>query len=402
MRRWRGCTPTSSRSTKSSTTTSRGPSPTATSRCTRGARGRRTASAGKPIEIQIRTEEMHDHAEHGVAAHWAYKEARPRATRASGPAANTTPRSRCCGSCWPGSAISRVASRGQALFDDRIYVLTPDAAIVELPQGATPVDFAYTVHTSARAIAAAARASTARWCRSTRRCRTARRSRSSRPRKAGRRATGSMPSWATSASHRHARRCAPGSTHKSRTRPSRAAARRSRSCCSARARRHVKLDDLASQLGFKSADHLFEVVGKDEFSLRNIEMLLRPPEPAPGAGRRRASSRRRAAARSQGKGGVLVVGVFVADDPARQCCKPAPPDAIRGFVTRGHGVSVHRTDCSNFRTMAAKDGERAIDVEWGAQKGARRGRSTRWTWLSRRPTGRACCATSPTCWHARR
>ena len=52
-----------------------------------------------------------------------------------------------------------------------------------------------------------------------------------------------------------------------------------------------------------------------------------------------------------------------------KCCKPAPPDPISGFVTRGHGVSVHRTDCSNFRTMAARDGERVIDVEWGEQRG---------------------------------
>ena len=69
-----------------------------------------------------------------------------------------------------------------------------------------------------------------------------------------------------------------------------------------------------------------------------------------------------------GKGGVLVVGVSSLMTQLAKCCKPAPPDAIRGFVTRGHGVSVHRSDCSNFRTMAAKDGERVIDVEWGVAK----------------------------------
>ncbi len=51
-----------------------------------------------------------------------------------------------------------------------------------------------------------------------------------------------------------------------------------------------------------------------------------------------------------------------------KCCKPAPPDAIGGFVTRGHGVSVHRADCSNFRTMASHSVERVIDVEWGQPK----------------------------------
>jgi GTP pyrophosphokinase len=90
---------------------------------------------------------MHDHAEHGVAAHWAYKEAGTKGYAGVTARANTTPRSRCCASCWPGSATCPVR-QDKGLFDDRIYVLTPDAAVVELPKGATPVDFAYTVHTN--------------------------------------------------------------------------------------------------------------------------------------------------------------------------------------------------------------------------------------------------------------
>jgi GTP pyrophosphokinase len=106
-------------------------------------------AAGKPVEVQIRTQAMHDHAEHGVAAHWAYKEAGTKGyAGVSGQRVNTTPRSRCCASCWPGSATCPAPPQDKGLFDDRIYVLTPDAAMVELPQGATPVDFAYTVHTS--------------------------------------------------------------------------------------------------------------------------------------------------------------------------------------------------------------------------------------------------------------
>lgn len=129
----------------------------------------------------------------------------------------------------------------------------------------------------------------------------------------------------------------------------------------------LKLDDLASQLGFKSADHLFEVVGKDEFSLRNIEMLLRPPEPAPGPDDGVVIKKARAGG-SGGKGGVLVVGVSSLMTQLAKCCKPAPPDVIRGFVTRGHGVSIHRADCSNFRMMAGREAERVIDVEWGERR----------------------------------
>jgi len=131
----------------------------------------------------------------------------------------------------------------------------------------------------------------------------------------------------------------------------------------------MRLEDLASQLGFKSADALFEVVGKDEFSLRNIENLLRPPEPSlpPDDFLLLKKSRN---AGSTPKGGVLVVGVESLMTQLAKCCKPAPPDDIRGFVTRGKGVSIHRADCSNFREMAARSAERVIDVEWGVPKGA--------------------------------
>ncbi len=64
---------------------------------------------------------------------------------------------------------------------------------------------------------------------------------------------------------------------------------------------------------------------------------------------------------------MLVVGIDSLMTQLARCCKPAPPDAIGGFVTRGKGVSVHRSDCSNFRELAARSGERVIDVEWGTQ-----------------------------------
>jgi GTP pyrophosphokinase len=65
-----------------------------------------------------------------------------------------------------------------------------------------------------------------------------------------------------------------------------------------------------------------------------------------------------------------VVGVDSLMTQLAKCCKPAPPDAICGFVTRGKGVSVHRTDCSNLREMVAKNGERVIEVEWGQPQSA--------------------------------
>jgi GTP pyrophosphokinase len=128
------------------------------------------------------------------------------------------------------------------------------------------------------------------------------------------------------------------------------------------------LEDLASDLGFNSAEDLFEVVGKDEFSLRNIEILLRPVEPVI-APEDTVLLRKPRQTSNTGKGGVLVVGVDSLMTQLAKCCKPAPPDVISGFVTRGKGVSVHRADCSNLRNMVLRSADRVIEVHWGANQG---------------------------------
>jgi GTP pyrophosphokinase len=110
-------------------------------------------------------------------------------------------------------------------------------------------------------------------------------------------------------------------------------------------------------------------VGKDELSLRTIETLLRPAEPSqPDEG---FALRRPKSEAGGGRGGVLVVGVESLMTSLARCCRPAPPDAIGGFVTRGKGVAVHRRDCSNFRHMAAGSPGRVIEVEWGRPAGDR-------------------------------
>jgi GTP pyrophosphokinase len=125
--------------------------------------------------------------------------------------------------------------------------------------------------------------------------------------------------------------------------------------------------DLATQLGFKSAEDLFFVVGKDEYSLRNIELLLHPAQSPLPPDEFLLLKKSRPAERSP-KGGVLVVGMDSLLTQLARCCKPAPPDRIAGFVTRGKGVSIHRTDCSNFRELAGRNAERVIEVEWGRPK----------------------------------
>ena len=69
----------------------------------------------------------------------------------------------------------------------------------------------------------------------------------------------------------------------------------------------------------------------------------------------------------EGNQGILIVGVDNLLTQLARCCKPAPPDAIQGFITRGKGVSIHRMDCSNFANLAALHPERVIETDWGGQ-----------------------------------
>ncbi len=319
---------------------------------------------GKPIEIQIRTQPMHDHAEHGVAAHWAYKEAGSKGYAGVSASGDYDAKIAVLHQllAWERD----LAGSADGLFDDRIYVLTPDAAIVELPQGATPVDFAYTLHTSLG-----------------HRCRGARIDGVMVPLntplhngqtvevttvKEG----GPSRDWLNAELGflvRHRAKAKVRAWFNEQIRHETVA--RGREAVEKLLQREgktaIKLEDLASQLGFKSADDLFGVVGKDEFSLRNIEMLLRPPEaPLPQDDFLLLKKSRNT--EKTPKGGVLVVGIDSLMTQLAKCCKPAPPDAIGGFVTRGKGVSIHRADCSNFRELAVRSNERVIEVEWGKPK----------------------------------
>jgi GTP pyrophosphokinase len=318
---------------------------------------------GHAIEVQVRTQAMHDHAEHGVAAHWAYKEA---GTKGYGGSVLAS------GEYDAKIAVLRQllawerdlsGVQGEVTFDDRIYVLTPDAAVVELPQGATAIDFAYSVHTNLG-----------------HRCRGARVDGVMVPLstalKNGQmveitavKEGGPSRDWLNSdlgflASHRGRSKVrawfnalAIGETvAKGREAVEKLLQREGKTA--------TKLEDLAAQLGFNSADDLFEVVGKDEFSLRNIEILLRPPEPLAAQDALPQFKKPRTPSHSA-KSGVLVVGVDSLMTQLANCCKPAPPDLISGFVTRGKGVSVHRSDCSNWRNMVMRSGDRLIEVGWG-------------------------------------
>ncbi|MEN9543459.1 MAG: hypothetical protein RLZZ598_292 [Pseudomonadota bacterium] len=341
---------------------------------------------GRPIEIQIRTRAMHEHAESGVAAHWAYKEAGAKGYAGVAAAGNFEERVAEARRtvlhqllAWerelagPADTTAGAAASGPGLFEDRIYVFTPQGAIVELPAGATPIDFAYTLHTDLGHRCRGARVDGAMVPLNT-------------PLQSGQtievtalkeggpsldwlntelgylrsaRARAKVRAWFNALAQQQTIARGREAVEKLLQREGKTATR---------------LDELAAKLGFRQADALFEVVGKDEFSLRTIEQLLRPAEPAPDADQQLAQRLQRAPSEApSGKGGVLVVGVESLLTTLARCCKPAPPDAIGGYVTRGKGVAVHRADCSMFRQMAGRQPERVIPVAWGAAPPSRKG-----------------------------
>ena len=329
----------------------------------------------RPVEVQIRTRAMHEHAEHGVAAHWAYKEAGAKGyagVSASGDFDAQVAEARKAVLrqllAWERDFVESddAAAQTDAVFDDRIYVFTPQAAVIELPAGATPIDFAYTVHTTLGHRCRGAKVDGAMVPLNT-------------PLQSGQtvevttikeggpsldwlnaelgylqsaRSKAKVRAWFNALAQQDTIARGREAVEKLLQREGKTA---------------MKLDDLAARLGFRNAEALFEVVGKDEFSLRNIETLLRPAEPAPQADE--IINLRRPRAEGAPKGGVLVVGVESLLTSLARCCRPAPPDAIGGYVTRGKGVAIHRADCSNFRQMAARTPERVISVAWGAPRG---------------------------------
>ncbi|WP_310627537.1 bifunctional (p)ppGpp synthetase/guanosine-3',5'-bis(diphosphate) 3'-pyrophosphohydrolase [Limnohabitans sp.] len=326
---------------------------------------------GRPIEIQIRTQEMHDHAEHGVAAHWAYKEAGTKGYAGVSASGDYDAKIAVLRQLLAWERELSADAQSQTTTDalsDRIYVLTPDAAVVELPQGGTPIDFAYTLHTNlghrcrgARVDGAMVPLNTQLKNGQTVEVTAIKEGGPSRdwlnPELgflASSRARSKVRAWFNAQALQETAAKGREAVEKLLQREGKTA---------------MKLDDLASQLGFKSAEALFEVVGKDEFSLRNIETLLKPPATVMDADDYVRLKKSRVSDKTS-KSGVLVVGIDSLLMQLSKCCKPAPPDEIRGFVTRGKGVSIHRADCGNFRQMALRSADRVIDVDWGQSASA--------------------------------
>ncbi|SSW68878.1 GTP pyrophosphokinase [Achromobacter veterisilvae] len=340
-----------------------------------------TDDDGRPFEVQIRTREMHQFAEYGMAAHWRYKEAGSKGGQVAASseydrqlawmrqllAWNTEVEG---GGEPAGPAPGKPAGKGRnaaaapAHTDERIYVLTPQARVIELPAGATPVDFAYHLHTDLG-----------------HRCRGARvdgqmvplqtrlstgqtveiiSAKSGGPSRdwlnpqlgflASPRARAKVRMWFNAIELQQRITQGQALVEKELQRLGKTA---------------VNLEQLAQNLGFARADDLYVAAAKEEFSLRQIDTLFQQPAPAAEPQPAALRSASAGSAEKSGKSGVLVVGVGSLLTQLARCCRPAPPDAIAGFVTRGRGVSIHRSDCHSYLALAAREPERVIEVAWG-------------------------------------
>ncbi|MDO9191689.1 MAG: bifunctional (p)ppGpp synthetase/guanosine-3',5'-bis(diphosphate) 3'-pyrophosphohydrolase [Undibacterium sp.] len=331
---------------------------------------------GRPLEVQIRTREMHQFSEYGVAAHWRYKEAGGSNFLAQEYDEKIAWLRQLL--AWKTEVADVVVGQEElqrewvekikaASLDDRIYVLTPQARVIELPSGSTPVDFAYQLHTDVG-----------------HRCRGARVDNVMVPLntplkngqtveiitlKSGSSQTGPSRDWlgadysASSRTRSKIRAWFNVIDQQETLSNGRALVERT---LQREGKTAVNLEDLARKLSFANVDDLFLSVGKEEFSLRQIENVLRDnPEPV-APDEISITNKSRASSVTQGaKSGVLVVGTDGLMTQLARCCKPAPPDEIVGFVTRGKGVSIHRLNCKNFAEMRNKAPERVIQTTWG-------------------------------------
>ena len=318
--------------------------------------------AGKTLEVQIRTEEMHRHAEFGVAAHWRYKEGgKPARAESAFEQKIAWLRELLA---WRDEVADWASTTKQAGLHDTVYVLTPQGKVIDLPAGSTPIDFAYALHTDLG-----------------HRCRGARVDGHIVPLDSGLRSGqrveiitaksgGPSRDWLnpergfvkSARARQKIRQWFNAKAHAETVAAGRAIVEKELKREGAAQASH---EVLATRLGFKKPEELFVGVARDEVNLRQLQTAVRGFAPEAPAAPPKIKARPPAA-----KSGVLVVGgVDRLMTQLAKCCKPVPPDPIRGFVTRGKGVSVHREDCASLKRLAERQPERLIDAEWGRSAG---------------------------------
>ena len=324
---------------------------------------------GRLYEIQIRTREMHRTAEHGIAAHWKYKEG----TRGEGPGSEVDETL-----SWFRQVLEWQQETKEPeefmeflridLFQDEIFVFTPNGDVHQLPKGATAIDFAFSVHTEVGLRCSGAKVNgritpLSRELRNgdTVEIMTDPKQRPSRD-------------WLafvkTARARNKIRQWIKQEEFDSSVRLGREFIERE----VRKARRGRVSDDrytvAAKALEFPDADHLFAALGRGDIGPSVVFRELWPdaPEPEPA---RLPSAFERLVSKVRGKTqGVRIQGLENLMVRYSNCCQPVPGDDVIGYITRGRGVSIHRVDCPNVLNLADHP-ERRVEIEWEAESGER-------------------------------
>ena len=310
---------------------------------------------GRTLEVQIRTEEMHQHSEHGVAAHWRYKEG----TRVD--------RKFDAKIAWLRQVLAwknelfagEAGQRATRMFDDTLFVLTPQGRVVDLPAGSTPIDFAYHVHTDL-----------GHHCRGAKvdgqmvpldyKLQNAQRVEIMAAKEGG-------PSrdWLTHPNYLASPRALAKVRQWFRTQDHERDVAAGRSGLDKELQRLGATQEnharVAGAAGFATLDEFYGALGRGEVTSRQVEIAVRgePSAPMP------VSPPPIVRPVEKSSSGVLVLGVNNIATMIARCCKPVPPDPIVGFITRMRGVTVHRQDCPNITGLAESQRERLMPADWG-------------------------------------
>jgi guanosine-3',5'-bis(diphosphate) 3'-pyrophosphohydrolase len=320
---------------------------------------------GKPLEVQIRTREMHQRAEFGIAAHWGYKEGAPRADVA-----------------WLNRIVDWQADTSDPqefmetlkvdLEQDEVFVFTPKGDVVTLPVGATPIDFAYSIHTEVGHRCIGARVN-GRLIPLDSRLHSGDTVEVFTSKVEG---AGPSRDWLKVAVTPRARNKIRHWFSKSRRDEAIAnghddlvRALRREGLPTQKVVATGLLLEVAKSLNYADLDALHAAIGESHLSAQTVAQRVArelrgeaAEERVPSTASRPLRPTRRESA------GVHVEGLDDVLVRLSQCCHPVPGDAIVGFVTTGRGVSVHRADCSNAVALASSMAERAIEVEWDQER----------------------------------
>ena len=324
---------------------------------------------GKALEVQIRTWEMHTRAEYGVAAHWEYKEKQTSDEMA-----------------W----LSRIVEWQQETIDpsqfmanlkvdlqhDEVFVFTPKGKIITLPVGATPIDFAYAVHTEVGHKCIGSRVN-GRLVPLETRVQSGDTIEIFTSKVQG---AGPSQDWLKFVvTHRAANRIK--QWHNRERREDRIETGRDDLIKALRrdalpVQRLIGSDtfnEVLASMGMADADALYSAIAEGHVSPKTV--AARVQRTLRDGGEREEQLPRtvfepRRPRRSRGSPGVHVEGLDDVMVRLSRCCTPVPSDEIIGFVTRGRGVSVHRSDCANAVSLSGAQGERLIDVEWDEESPA--------------------------------